>query len=67
MNRKANTIKDTTSWEKPRTMENLAEFMEAFCEDPKKLEWSSKTKGSPHTIIVTGAGLRAVNLIRYGL
>ncbi|KAK3330940.1 U3-containing 90S pre-ribosomal complex subunit-domain containing protein [Apodospora peruviana] len=60
----ANAIKDTTSWEKPRTTENLAEFLEAFTEDPAKLGEASKKKGSPHTIIVTGAGLRAANLVR---
>ncbi|KAK4214104.1 U3-containing 90S pre-ribosomal complex subunit-domain containing protein [Rhypophila decipiens] len=59
-----NAIKDTTSWEKPRSMENLPEFMEAFAEDAKKLEGAPKAKGSPHTIIVTGAGLRAANLVR---
>lgn len=46
-------------------MENLPEFMEAFADDPKKLEGAPKTKGSPHTLIVTGAGLRAANLVRY--
>ncbi|KAM7187129.1 U3-containing 90S pre-ribosomal complex subunit domain containing protein [Naviculisporaceae sp. PSN 640] len=60
----ANSIKDTSSWDKPRSTENLPEFMEAFAEDPKKLEGAPKAKGSPHTIIVTGAGLRAANLVR---
>ncbi|KAK0656455.1 U3-containing 90S pre-ribosomal complex subunit-domain containing protein [Cercophora newfieldiana] len=57
-------IKDTTSWEKPRSLENLPEFLEAFAEDPKKLEDAPKKNGSPHTLIVAGAGLRAANLVR---
>ena len=60
----ANAIKDTTTWEKPRTLENLPEFLEAFAPDPTKLSQASRKKGSPHTIIVAGAGLRAVNMVR---
>lgn len=58
-------VKDTTSWTKTRTAENLPEFLEAFAEDPKALSEASKEKGAPHTIVVTGAGLRAADLVRY--
>ena len=61
----ANDIKDTTSWEKPRSLENLPEFLETFSKDPKELGDASKKNGSPHTLIVAGAGLRAADLIRY--
>ncbi|KAK0633623.1 U3-containing 90S pre-ribosomal complex subunit-domain containing protein [Immersiella caudata] len=60
----ANHIKDTTSWEKPRSLENLPEFLEAFSEDPKKLEVAPRKNGSPHTLVVAGAGLRAADLVR---
>jgi hypothetical protein len=62
--KKANDIKDTTSWEKPRTLENLPEFLEAFAEDVKKLGEAPKAKGAPHTLIVAPAGLRAADLVR---
>ncbi len=61
----ANVIKDTTAWEKPRSLDNLPGFLEAFADDPKKLAWASKKHGSPHTIIVAGAGLRAADVVRY--
>lgn len=61
---KANAIKDTTSWQKPRTLENLPEFLEEFTENVQKLGEAPKAKGSPHTIVVAGAGLRAAELVR---
>ncbi|KAK3336194.1 U3-containing 90S pre-ribosomal complex subunit-domain containing protein [Cercophora scortea] len=60
----ANAIKDTTSFEKPRSLDNLPEFLESFSEAPGKLEEASKQQGSPHTIIIAGAGLRATDLVR---
>lgn len=61
----AGDIKDTTSWEKIRTKENLAEFLEAFAKDTKKLEEAPKANGAPHTLIVTSAGMRAADLVRH--
>ncbi|KAI9819199.1 MAG: hypothetical protein M1827_007355 [Pycnora praestabilis] len=58
---------DTTSWEKQRNLENLSGFLEQFsvrAGQSKNLSFASKTKGSPHTIVVTGAGLRAADLTR---
>ncbi|PQE13464.1 Replication regulator protein [Rutstroemia sp. NJR-2017a WRK4] len=57
-------IRDTTSWSKPRTLDNLPEFLEKFAENPTKLWSASKKNGSPHTIIVTSAGLRAADIAR---
>ncbi|KAI9798533.1 MAG: hypothetical protein M1825_005314 [Sarcosagium campestre] len=60
-------ICDTTSWEKPRTLENLADFMRRFStapDDPKRLSSAPKKKGHPHTIFITAAGLRAADLTR---
>jgi len=60
----ANAIQDTTSWDKPRTIENLPGFLEKFSGNSTKLWSASKKNGAPHTIIVTGAGLRAAELAR---
>ncbi|KAI1392551.1 U3-containing 90S pre-ribosomal complex subunit-domain containing protein [Hypoxylon trugodes] len=56
-------IKDTTSFDKTRSLDNLPDFLEQFA-DPKKLSEAPKQNGSPHTIIVTGAGLRAAEITR---
>lgn len=63
-NASANAIKDTTSFEETRTLERLPDFLEKFAEDPETLKRASKKKGSPHTLIVTGAGLRAADVVR---
>ncbi|KAK4145298.1 U3-containing 90S pre-ribosomal complex subunit-domain containing protein [Dichotomopilus funicola] len=60
----ANSILDTTSWQKPRSLENLPGFLEAFTTEPAKLSQASKATGSPHTLVVAGAGLRAAELVR---
>lgn len=46
-------------------MDNLPAYLESFCRNPDSLKKSSKKNGAPHTIIVTGAGLRAANLVRF--
>lgn len=63
----ATAIRDSTSWQKPRSLENLPEFLESFAGESEKLEAATKKTGSPHTIIVAGAGLRAADLVRYEL
>ena len=60
----ANAIRDSTSWDKPRSTENLPDFLEAFSGEAGKLDQAPKKSGSPHTIIVAGAGLRAADLVR---
>ncbi|KAK4130133.1 hypothetical protein BT67DRAFT_465209 [Trichocladium antarcticum] len=60
----ATAIRDSTSWQQPRSLENLPAFLEAFAGESEKLESSPKKPGSPHTIIVAGGGLRAANLVR---
>lgn len=61
----ANAIKDSTSFSLPRSLDNLPAFLEAQVENPKSLEGAPKENGSPHTIIIAGAGLRAADLVRY--
>jgi protein CMS1 len=45
-------------------LENLPEFLEEFSDNAKELGEAPETKGSPHTIVVAGAGLRAAELVR---
>jgi len=61
----ANAIQDTTSWDKPRTLDTLPGFLEKFSGNSTKLWSASKKNGAPHTIIVTAAGLRAADMARY--
>lgn len=61
----ANAIKDTTSYTKDRTLDNFADFLGSLCEKPEELKKAPKQNGSPHTIIVAGAGLRAADVVRY--
>lgn len=65
----AGAIRDTTSsTSEMRTKENMAAFLEANVGDDvvekKRLGSAPKQCGAPHTIIVTGAGLRAADLVR---
>lgn len=61
----ANAIQDTTSWDKPRTLDSLPGFLEKYSGTSTKLWSASKKNGAPHTIIVTAAGLRAADIARY--
>lgn len=61
----ANAIQDTTSWDKPRTLDSLPGFLEKYSGNSTKLWSASKKNGAPHTIIVTAAGLRAADIARY--
>ncbi|KAL6917579.1 hypothetical protein ACHAPO_000610 [Fusarium lateritium] len=60
----ANAIQDTTTWQEPRTLEKFPNFLESVTENPELLYKSAKKKGSPHTLIVAGAGLRAADIVR---
>jgi protein CMS1 len=60
----ANAITDTTSWNNPRTLDNLPGFLEKFAGNSTKLWSASKKNGAPHTIVVTAAGLRAADIAR---
>ncbi|OJK00699.1 hypothetical protein ASPACDRAFT_117064 [Aspergillus aculeatus ATCC 16872] len=56
---------DTSSFESPRNLENLPAFLKAF--SPEKgahLAKSSEEKGTPHTLVIAGAGLRAADVVR---
>ena len=60
-------FRDTTEWQKPRTLADLPDFLEHFftaSAQAPSMTSAPKQKGSPHTIVVTGAGLRAADLTR---
>ncbi|KAL7919557.1 U3-90S pre-ribosomal complex subunit domain-containing protein [Trichoderma austrokoningii] len=60
----AASIKDTTSWQQTRSLDNLPRFLQEFAEHPESLSRAQKKNGMPHTIVVAGAGLRAADLTR---
>ncbi|KAG5952127.1 hypothetical protein E4U53_001586 [Claviceps sorghi] len=64
----AGSIHDTaTSWQGDRTLANLPAFLEKFAggrENLTKIPEDTEDKGSPHTLIVTSAGLRAADICR---
>ncbi|KAL4924924.1 uncharacterized protein BDV17DRAFT_284370 [Aspergillus undulatus] len=55
---------DTSSFTSPRTLENLPDFLKAFSHKGEKLADSSEQKGTPHTIVVSSAGLRSADVVR---
>ncbi|MCJ1383255.1 hypothetical protein MMC17_006368 [Xylographa soralifera] len=60
-------IRETGNWQRLRILNNLPEFIEEFSSklgESKDLASSHEEKGSPHTIVVTAAGLRAADITR---
>ncbi|EPE04451.1 hypothetical protein F503_03513 [Ophiostoma piceae UAMH 11346] len=62
----AAAFQDTSAaYDKDRTLDNLSDFLETVVAGGRQtMQASSKTNGSPHTIVVTGAGMRAADLVR---
>ncbi|KAI5208679.1 hypothetical protein E4T39_01435 [Aureobasidium subglaciale] len=66
----SHAIVDTTSWDKPRNLENLADFIEKFKDERrsdkpgKTLADAVKQKSTPHTIVIAASGIRAADLTR---
>ena len=58
----ARAVLDTTSWDRTRTTECLPAFLEHF--GGEDLSTAPGDKGSPHTLVVAGAALRAADLTR---
>jgi protein CMS1 len=55
-------VLDTTSWDRPRATRNLPHFLKRFAGD--NLAYASEETGSPHTLVVAGAAMRAADLTR---
>ncbi|KAI4155476.1 MAG: hypothetical protein LQ340_000992 [Diploschistes diacapsis] len=57
---------DTTGWDSPRSLDNFPDFLEHFSKEggPHDLRTAPKQNGTPHTIVVTAAGLRAADITR---
>ena len=62
----AAAFQDTSAaYDKDRTLDNLSDFLETVVAGgTQTMQASSKTNGAPHTIVVTGAGMRAADLVR---
>lgn len=60
----AKSVADTSLWEKPRTVDNLADFVRHYAEKDEKLDDAAKENGCPHTIVIAAAGIRAADLTR---
>ncbi|KAI9860009.1 MAG: hypothetical protein M1813_006356 [Trichoglossum hirsutum] len=60
-------FKDTSSWDKSRCLSNLPDFLEYFSTTKNNLANLSSApdmNGSPHTIVITGSGIRAADITR---
>ncbi|KKZ64544.1 hypothetical protein EMCG_01423 [[Emmonsia] crescens] len=58
---------DTSSWKSPRKLENLPSFLKVYSRkkgSPESLSTAPEETGSPHTIVITLAGLRAADITR---
>ncbi|KAI9752756.1 MAG: hypothetical protein M1815_000269 [Lichina confinis] len=58
---------NTADWSKPRDLDHLPDFLEHHSASGKKsnsLAWAPEPNGAPHTILVTGAALRAADISR---
>lgn len=67
----SSAIRDTSSWDKGRTTDKLSDFLQKFSAPRRKKKGEGKKlcdapaeKGSPHTLVIAGAGLRAAELVR---
>ncbi|KAK7623967.1 U3-containing 90S pre-ribosomal complex subunit-domain containing protein [Phyllosticta citricarpa] len=57
------SIRDTSSWDGDRTLNNLPAFIEKFAKGD--LTKAPKSNGAPHTIVVAASGIRAADLTRH--
>lgn len=60
----ATAVQDTTEFEEPRLVKNLAAFLEKVTPGGKEELCTSKKKSSPHTLLLTSSAIRATDLIR---
>jgi len=66
----SSAIVDTTEYQDPRNLENLPTFLEKYAgkemskKKKNRLQDAPQAKGTPHTLVIAGAGLRAADLTR---
>ncbi|KAJ5288552.1 Protein CMS1 [Penicillium angulare] len=58
------TFLDTSSFSEPRSLDNLPQFLQKYRSKGTDLSKSPDLNGTPHTLVITGAGLRAANIVR---
>ncbi|OCK81819.1 hypothetical protein K432DRAFT_325441 [Lepidopterella palustris CBS 459.81] len=58
----ARAIQDSSSFDKPRTTDHLATFLRQCCGKLRPVPQG--INGSPHTLVITAAGLRAADITR---
>jgi protein CMS1 len=55
---------DTSSFTSSRKLEQLPEFLKTFSPKGRDLSKSSEKPGTPHTLVISGAALRAADVVR---
>ncbi|KAJ6132869.1 DNA/RNA helicase DEAD/DEAH box type N-terminal [Penicillium samsonianum] len=55
---------DTSSFTSTRKLEQLPEFLKSFSPKGADLSKSSEKNGTPHTLVISGAALRAADVVR---
>ncbi|KAF2440232.1 hypothetical protein P171DRAFT_419775 [Karstenula rhodostoma CBS 690.94] len=56
------TLRDTTSYTEPRTLESLAAFLKQQC---KHIQATPKeSRGAPHTLVISASGQRAADVFK---
>ncbi|KAJ5884988.1 Protein CMS1 [Penicillium taxi] len=55
---------DTTSFAEPRSLDKLPEFLKAFSPKNADLSKASEHNGTPHTLVISAAALRAADVVR---
>lgn len=59
-------FQDTTAFEQARKLAQLPDYLKAYSpEKGARLGSASEEKGSPHTLVIASAGLRAADLVRF--
>jgi protein CMS1 len=56
---------DTTSFSDSRTLDKLPDFLKTFSPKSADLSKASEKKGTPHTLVISAAALRAADVVRY--
>ncbi|KAI2786651.1 Protein CMS1 [Penicillium oxalicum] len=55
---------DTTSFAEPRNLEKLPSYLKSFSPKGADLAKASEQKGTPHTLVISAAALRAADVVR---